>query len=292
MKNGMVMFMLVFRGGVDSTVLLHLVRQIYPDVKAVYCDTGLEYPEIKNFVKSCTNVEIIRPELSFKEVIKTYGYPIVSKNVAQAIERVRSNDGWNTKTGQRTTDWLALNGLLKGKTGQPSIFNKKKWKFLLDADFKISGRCCDYLKKRPFKLYNKKTNLKPYVGTLTDESIQRKSEWMQRGCNAFEGNKPKSRPLSIWTRNDELEYMTRYKIPYCKEIYGDIVEENGIYDTTLAKRTGCVYCGFGVHLEKEPNRFQKLKISHPKIWEYCMKPEEEGGLGMKKVMDFLGVPVE
>lgn len=59
--------------GVDSTVLLHLVRQIYPDVKAVYCDTGLEYPEIKNFVKSCANVEIIRPELSFKEVIKTYG---------------------------------------------------------------------------------------------------------------------------------------------------------------------------------------------------------------------------
>lgn len=156
MKNGMVMFMLVFRGGVDSTVLLHLVRQIYPDVKAVYCDTGLEYPEIKNFVKSCANVEIIRPELSFKEVIKTYGYPIISKGVAQSIERVRSNNGYNKRTGQRTTDWLALNGLLKGKTGQPSIFNKKKWKFLLDADFKISGRCCDFLKKRPFKLYEKK----------------------------------------------------------------------------------------------------------------------------------------
>lgn len=87
---------------------MHLVRQIYPDVKAVYCDTGLEYPEIKNFVKSCTNVEIIRPELSFKEVIKTYGYPIISKGAIQSIERVRSNDGYNKRTGQRTTDWLAL----------------------------------------------------------------------------------------------------------------------------------------------------------------------------------------
>ena len=117
---------------------------------------------------------------------------------------------------------------------------------------------------------------------------------MQHGCNAFKGDRPKSKSLSIQTRNDELEYITRYKIPYCKEIYGDIIEENGIYSTTLIKRTGCVYCGFGVHLEKEPNRFQKLKISHPKIWEYCMKPEEEeeGGLGMKKVMDFLGVPIE
>lgn len=125
MKNGMVMFMLVFRW-VDSTVLLHLVRQIYPDVKAVYCDTGLEYPEIKNFVKSCTNVEIIRPELSFKEVIKTYGYPIISKGVIQSIERVRSNDGYNKRTGQRTTDWLALNGLLKGEKQDSLLFLIKR----------------------------------------------------------------------------------------------------------------------------------------------------------------------
>ncbi len=286
------MFMLVFRGGVDSTVLLHLVRQIYPDVKAVYCDTGLEYPEIKNFVKSCTNVEIIRPELSFKEVIKTYGYPIVSKEVANKVSEVKKNNGYNTRTGKRTVYWLEFQGLRRGKNGLSSMYNKKKWKFLLDTDFKISGKCCDILKKRPFKLYEKKTGLKPYLGILAEESIQRRNEWITHGCNAFDGDRPRSRPLSIWTRSDELEYITRYKIPYCKEIYGDIVEENEVYDTTLAKRTGCVYCGFGVHLEKEPNRFQKLKISHPKIWEYCMKPEEEGGLGMKKVMDFLGVPVE
>ena len=58
---------------------------------------------------------------------------------------------------------------------------------------------------------------------------------MQRGCNAFKGDRPESKPLSIQTRNDELEYITRYKIPYCKEIYGDIIEENGIYNTTLIK---------------------------------------------------------
>lgn len=41
-----------YSGGKDSTVLLNLVRTIYPDIKGVYCDTGLEYPEIKSHVKA------------------------------------------------------------------------------------------------------------------------------------------------------------------------------------------------------------------------------------------------
>ena len=55
-----------FSGGKDSTVLLHIVRSVYPDVEAVFSDTGLEYPEIKEFVKSFDNVTIVRPEMSFK----------------------------------------------------------------------------------------------------------------------------------------------------------------------------------------------------------------------------------
>ena len=55
-----------FSGGKDSTVLLHLVRSIYPDVEAVFVDTGLEYPEIKQFVKSIDNVIILRLEKTFK----------------------------------------------------------------------------------------------------------------------------------------------------------------------------------------------------------------------------------
>lgn len=85
-----------FSGGKDSTVLLHLVRSIYPDVKAVFSNTGLEYPEIQKHVKSFDNVDIVVPKMRFDEVISTYGYPLIGKEVAEAIyyaRRIRSQSG-------------------------------------------------------------------------------------------------------------------------------------------------------------------------------------------------------
>lgn len=82
-----------FSGGKDSTVLLHLVRTIYPEVKAVFSNTGLEYPEIQRFVKSFPNVDIVTPKMRFDQVISVYGYPLISKEVAEAIyyaRRIRS----------------------------------------------------------------------------------------------------------------------------------------------------------------------------------------------------------
>ena len=74
-----------FSGGKDSTVLLHLVREEYPNVKAVFFDTGLEYPEIRQFVKSFSNVDWVRPKLTFKHVIQKYGYPFISKETSERI---------------------------------------------------------------------------------------------------------------------------------------------------------------------------------------------------------------
>ena len=74
-----------FSGGKDSTVLLHLVREDYPDVKAVFVDTGLEYPEIRDFVKTFKNVEWLKPKMGFKQVIQKYGYPFISKEVSERV---------------------------------------------------------------------------------------------------------------------------------------------------------------------------------------------------------------
>lgn len=82
-----------FSGGKDSTVLLHLVRRLYPNVRAVFSNTGLEYPEIQRFVRSFDNVDIVTPSMRFDDVIATYGYPLISKEVAEAIyyaRRIRS----------------------------------------------------------------------------------------------------------------------------------------------------------------------------------------------------------
>ena len=78
-----------FSGGKDSTVLLHIARQMYPNIKAVFIDTGLEYPEIRRFVKTFDNVEILRPKMSFVDVIKKYGYPIISKEIAECVYGAR-----------------------------------------------------------------------------------------------------------------------------------------------------------------------------------------------------------
>ncbi len=79
-----------FSGGKDSTVLLDLVRSIYPEVPAVFCDTGLEFPEIRDFVKMVENVVWLKPKLHFKDVLNRYGYPVISKRIAQAIHEVRT----------------------------------------------------------------------------------------------------------------------------------------------------------------------------------------------------------
>ena len=74
-----------FSGGKDSTVLLDIARQMYPNLKACFVNTGLEYPEIVSFIKSFDNVDIIRPKMNFKKVIEKYGYPFISKEVAECV---------------------------------------------------------------------------------------------------------------------------------------------------------------------------------------------------------------
>lgn len=87
-----------FSGGKDSTVLLHIVRNLYPDVRAVFSNTGLEYPEIRQFAMKHENVEMVYPDMRFKDVITEYGYPLISKEVAEAIYYARRIGGGRTKT--------------------------------------------------------------------------------------------------------------------------------------------------------------------------------------------------
>ncbi len=250
----------------------------------MFCDTGIEYPEIRAFVKSFGNIVTwIRPEKSFKFVIEEYGFPVVSKEVSFLIEHFR--DGKNFAK-------CRLNGLkIDGSPNSYAETRFARWRHLVDAPFKISGRCCEYLKKRPFNVYERKTGRKAITAMMADESKWRENSYLRNGCNNFASRRPVCNPMGFWVEHDVLQYIKDFNVQYCS-IYGDIagvcqssfavMESCG--ERHLSCRTGCVFCMYGAHLDKEPNRFQRLRESHPKLYRYCMD-----NIGCKKVLEYLNI---
>jgi 3'-phosphoadenosine 5'-phosphosulfate sulfotransferase (PAPS reductase)/FAD synthetase len=313
-----------FSGGKDSTVLA--------DICAVWCkasgatlylafvNTGLEYPEIQRFVKEYAQylrekydievvLEILRPKMRFDEVIKNYGYPIISKEVSECVSQGRN--ALERDDGTYNYRLLKLQGKALDKEGRPSLFNRQKYEPLLYTDFLCSHQCCNVMKKKPAKQYAKQTGRKPITAQMAEESNLRTQQWLKNGCNGFNMTSPISNPMSFWTEQDVFQYIKEEQLPIAS-VYGDIVyakdPEQMRFDfgtdcgteklqTTGCDRTGCIFCAFGCHLEKEPSRFQRLKETHPKQYEYCIgggEYNEDGiwqpnkkGLGMGHVFDEL-----
>ncbi|MGL5690801.1 MAG: phosphoadenosine phosphosulfate reductase family protein [Bacteroidales bacterium] len=237
-----------FSGGKDSTVLLHLVRMIYPSTKAMYIKSGNDYPEMHKFVNKFNNVDIVRPTKTMKHIIHKYGFPLVSKEMAMYIY-----DAKHTKSEKMLN--LRLHGIRNGvKTRQGCIY--KKWIYLVNADFDISHKCCKYLKKEPARLYEKRTGLYPILGNMATESSLRKQQYLKTGCNILSDNKKVSYPLSLWTEDDIWAYIRMFNLDYCE-----------LYDKGY-ERTGCMVCGFGAHLDKD--RFERLRIMYPKVYQTFM----------------------
>lgn len=310
-----------FSGGKDSTVLAYLAGRYLASYKnppwalnLVFVNTGLEYPEIQRFVNEyadwlrreflrvTVNLHRIRPKMNIRQVVAKYGYSIIGKDVAHRIE-----------TARRSPDSRSMK-LLRGEVlradGEKSMYNCEKWEYLLPAPFLISDKCCGIMKKSPAKSYEHRADVKPTTATMAEESLLRMQKWRETGCNAFEGKRPLSKPMSFWTEQDVLRFIVDHQLPYAS-VYGDIVASDGEndYDATLVdcplhctgcQRTGCMFCGFGAHLEKSPNRFEIMKLTHPKHYQFCIgggvydsldglwKPTEKG-LGYGRVLDYIGV---
>lgn len=260
-----------FSGGKDSTVLLHLVRAYYPEVPAVFVDTGLEWPEVRTFVKEVGNVIWLKPRMSFRKVIEKYGYPVPSKEIAQCLGEIDVS----RRTGNLAWVNQRLYGILPDGSAAKIFCVPEKWRFLADAPFSCSDRCCHVMKKGPAHKYTKESGRKLYVGTMAQDSSLRKQSWLRNSCNAFKLREPISRPLSFWMEEDIWAYLREQEVSYSK-----------IYDMG-ADRTGCMFCMFGVHLEKGENRFQRMKRTHPAQYRYCLEK-----LGLREVLDFIGVSYE
>ncbi len=346
-----------FSGGKDSTVLLDIVRNRlgYTDIPAVFVDTGLEYPEIREFVRTFDNVVWLRPKMQFRKVIEKYGYPFPSKEVSEAIEGARRYLEELTQTDRQSNlpyryfydKVCGLGKYAKSIDGgdspnkmDRSRFSVTKYQFLLRDDApRVSNKCCGVMKKEPSHKYETKSHRHPITGEMAQESQTRTQKWIQNGCNGFQMTRPKSTPMAFWTEQDVLQYirenakeMAEYrkyrfesKLDWTEEeyeaeytegewgaicsVYGDIVYDekkseqlegqlkfgqNGVEEsecalkTTGCKRTGCMFCGFGCTQEAEgEGRFERMKETHPKQYEWIMRDWDNGGLGYKKVIDWI-----
>lgn len=68
---------IAFSGGKDSLIVLDLVRRIKPEIVAVFCNTGNEYPETIRFVRTIDNVVWLKPLKTFKQCTEEYGLPVI-----------------------------------------------------------------------------------------------------------------------------------------------------------------------------------------------------------------------
>ena len=310
-----------FSGGKDSTVLAYLAARYLSsfrtppwELNLVFVNTGLEYPEVQKFVNEnadwlrrefprvTVNLHRLRPKMNIRHVVTKYGYSIVSKEVSNCV--------WLARKNGNETRMARLRGELLDCDGKPSAYNCENWAFLLDAPFLVSSECCKVMKKSTAHRYESTAKRKPIIATMAVEGRQRFQKWTATGCNAFEGKRPLSKPMSFWTEQDVLRFIVERGLPYAS-VYGDIVASDGEndYGATLidcklhctgCQRTGCMFCAFGAHLEKGENRFERMKHTHPKHYDFCIgggaydpvdglwKPTEKG-LGYARVLDYIGV---
>lgn len=191
-----------FSGGKDSTVLLDIVRKSYQNVKAMFVDIPTQYPELRMFVREFDNVDIVKPKIGFIEACKRYGFPLFNKEVCENVNGAKKywnklkqegfdvydreflscvmNERMLSKSGGSNQRLAIVLGMLTKDKSDPikpnpkgeekSKFSLDGYKFLLDAPFDISNKCCTIMKKEPAARYSKETGMMPITAQMAEES--------------------------------------------------------------------------------------------------------------------------
>lgn len=291
-------------GGLDSITLMLFLKKIGIDVPAV----SVSCLEDKSIIKihKELGVKAIKPYKTKTEVIRELGFPVISKEKANKISYLLK------PKAEKTT---YIHAIMTGDMGEQGGYKHSdriklpdKWIKIFggnyknhrpDLDirevpkFKVPSRCCYYMKEKPAGDWAKEHNSYPYLGLMASEGGQREKGLMKNGCNYYGKTTVRSCPFAIFTQQDLLQLALDLNVPV-PEIYGTIKrDETGRLYTTKAQQTGCSMCGFGIHIEKRPHRFDRLRESDPKEWEYWMTKccEDENGekYGWGMVLDCIGV---
>lgn len=294
-------------GGLDSITLLVFLRSIGIDVPAI--SVSILEDKGNQEVHKQLGVQSIAPYMSKTQVLQELGFPVVSKAKANKISYLlQPNADKQTFIHAIMTGDMGAQG---GFKHSERIKLQDKWIKLFggnyadmrpDLDirpapnFKVSSRCCYYMKEKPCDDWAKQHNSVPYLGLMASEGGQREMALMKNGCNYFGKSTIRSCPFAIFTRQDLLQLALDLNVPVPKA-YGEIVRDpDGTLRTTRAQRTGCSMCGFGIHIEKRPHRFDRLREDNPAEWKYwmrnCCTDEDGNKYGWGRVLDWIGVAWE
>jgi 3'-phosphoadenosine 5'-phosphosulfate sulfotransferase (PAPS reductase)/FAD synthetase len=243
--------------------VLHLILKYRPDIPVLFNDSGVEFPETREFVEKLAslwnlNLHIAKPKENedFWACAKKYGWPILGKSVSSNVERA----------------------LRTGNIRDKLSFLEKK---LVENQVRISTRCCQFTRENPSKQVEKELNADlKILGIMASESRARVRLWTDHGDHYYvkryfstkEGIWKVS-PISIWTENDIWEYHRVYNIPYCR-----------LYDMGH-KRNGCWPCAMGFRY----GHLERLRKSHPKLFNFLIFETEMGAELLKAKYTIAGL---
>lgn len=293
-------------GGLDSITLLLFLRSIGLEVEAISV-SALEDKSIQAVHKQL-GVQRISPGMRQVDVLNKFGFPVISKEKASKIKALQNPTDRNA---------TVRHAIMTGECGKQGGYRTgtrmqlpKKWLELFGgpenerygtnyktAPFKVSDDCCYYMKEQPCDKWAREHNSFPYLGLMASEGGRREKSLIANGCNYYGKTTIRSCPFATFLRQDLLQLALDLNVPV-PEIYGTIERRaDGTLYTTKAQRTGCPMCGFGIHIEQRPHRFDRLREMNPKAWRYymyrCVTDEETGETyGWGRVLDYIGVEWE
>ncbi len=288
-------------GGLDSITLLTFLREtVSKDIPAASVSC-LEDKSITAIHRRFDNFTFLQPLKNKAQVIREHGYPVLSKEKASKIHMLQNPTPDNA---------TVRHAIMTGETGEYGGYRTKetgsrmrlpqKWLNLFGgpenerygthyqtAAFKVSSECCYYMKEKPCDIHMKKTGRYPYLGLMASEGGQRRFALFRNGCNLYGKTVTRSAPFAIFDRQDLLRLAIDLNVPV-PAIYGTIERKSdGTLYTTRAQRTGCEMCGFGIHFEPRPHRFDRLREDNPRAWHFWMYD-----MGWGRVLDYIGVKWE
>lgn len=295
-------------GGLDSLTLLLLVRKELGDKVPAISVSSLEDKSIQEIHKEL-GVVSISPIKSKVDVLNQLGFPVISKAKASKIANLQK---------EQSEKLTFIHAIMTGDMGAQGKFQHSdkiklpdKWIELFGglyadhrpdlhckiAPFKVSADCCYWMKELPADMWAKSHNSWPFLGLMQSEGGQRELGLVKNGCNYVGKSTARSCPLNYFSRQDLLQLALDLNVPVPK-IYGEIVRDpDGTLRTTRAQRTGCSMCGFGIHMEHRPHRFDRLREDNPKEWKFwmyncCTDPATGEKFGWGRVLDYIGVEWE